>query len=344
MLSQQEFEDKKWEAEVLIDSLWALTKGGIITWEYLEYEPPMLVEANELFMSQKLIARTEYEGSRFRAELSDTIDVMTGKGDVDLSVIIGDDPQNREESLDRYITFFPEDQVIQFGDLLFEQLGESTTNSPAWNGASFSIQEFTPEIVKYPLSVLGRNLFDRRQADIFHRICSEEEARNALLAEQADASCGSKSHCCCFTGHRPEKLTRPEEEVKSWLEEQIREAYNTGYTTFITGMARGVDLWAGIIVLRLKAEGMPIHLVCASPYPEFENRWAGKWQQLYHEVLSGSDAIVFISPSYSRSCFQRRNEWMVDHSSRLIAVYNGTSGGTRNTIEYARKHGCEIIL
>ena len=34
----------------------------------------------------------------------------------------------------------------------------------------------------------------------------------------------------------------------------------------------------------------------------------------------------------------------VDHSSRVIAIYNGTSGGTRNTIDYARKQGCQVIL
>ena len=41
--------------------------------------------------------------------------------------------------------------------------------------------------------------------------------------------------------------------------------------------------------------------------------------------------------------YQRRNEWMVDRSSLLIAAYTGASGGTRNTIEYAKRQaGCEI--
>ncbi|MDY5774050.1 MAG: hypothetical protein SPK32_11530, partial [Bacteroidaceae bacterium] len=42
---------------------------------------------------------------------------------------------------------------------------------------------------------------------------------------------------------------------------------------------------------------------------------------------------------YSRGCFQIRNEWMVDRSARVIAVYNGEAGGTRNTIAYANKVG-----
>lgn len=38
------------------------------------------------------------------------------------------------------------------------------------------------------------------------------------------------------------------------------------------------------------------------------------------------------------------NEWMVDHVSRVIAVYNGQPSGTRNTIEYAKKKGVPVIL
>ena len=30
---------------------------------------------------------------------------------------------------------------------------------------------------------------------------------------------------------------------------------------------------------------------------------------------------------------------MVNRASRVIAVYNGTAGGTRNTIEYAKAQG-----
>jgi uncharacterized phage-like protein YoqJ len=39
-----------------------------------------------------------------------------------------------------------------------------------------------------------------------------------------------------------------------------------------------------------------------------------------------------------------RNEFMVDRSSRLIAVYDGESaGGTRYTLQYAMKKGLECI-
>ena len=49
-------------------------------------------------------------------------------------------------------------------------------------------------------------------------------------------------HTCTFTGHRPERLELPEKQVIEWLYEQIKQAADEGYTDFITGMQRGVDL------------------------------------------------------------------------------------------------------
>ena len=153
---------------------------------------------------------------------------------------------------------------------------------------------------------------------------------------------------CCFTGHRPASLGFAEESaecerIKKRLREEILRHVTLGVDTFITGMARGVDLWAGEIILRLKEEGMPIRLICASPYFGFEEQWSEKWRLLYHSIISGADAVTYVSQTYSQSCFQKRNEWMVDRSSRVIAVFNGSSGGTKNTIDYARKHHCEVI-
>jgi hypothetical protein len=31
-------------------------------------------------------------------------------------------------------------------------------------------------------------------------------------------------HRCCFTGHRPEKISATDDEVKAWLEEKIDQA------------------------------------------------------------------------------------------------------------------------
>ena len=150
-------------------------------------------------------------------------------------------------------------------------------------------------------------------------------------------------HRCCFTGHRPEKLNRSEEEVKKLLDSAIRQAIADGFTTFITGMARGVDIWAGQIVLELKKEYPALKLVTASPYKGFEGRWSASWQEQYNSILEKADAVRYICKGYSKGSFQIRNEWMVDRSARVIAFYNGEPGGTRNTILYADKNRSPVV-
>ncbi len=145
-----------------------------------------------------------------------------------------------------------------------------------------------------------------------------------------------RQHTCCFTGHRPEKLNKPETEVIAWLETEIRKAIGDGFVTFISGMARGVDIWAAETVLRLRNAGEPIHLICASPFQGFEKSWSDDWKSRYEAVLDQADIVKFICKGYSRACFQIRNEWMVDRSSRVLAVFSEEPGGTKNTIAYAR--------
>lgn len=57
---------------------------------------------------------------------------------------------------------------------------------------------------------------------------------------------------CCFTGHRPEKLGVTEEKIKMLLSSAVDDAIERGISTFITGMARGFDLWAAEVVLQKK--------------------------------------------------------------------------------------------
>ena len=153
-----------------------------------------------------------------------------------------------------------------------------------------------------------------------------------------------RQHRACFTGHRPHKLHQPESVVIAALEEKIREAIDDGFVTFISGMAWGVDIWAAEIVLRLKAEGHPIHLVAAVPYEGFERGWDDDWRRLYHAVLSAADIVKYICNHYHRGCFQIRNEWMVDRSARLIAAYTGEKGGTKNTVNYAARKGVQTVF
>jgi len=146
----------------------------------------------------------------------------------------------------------------------------------------------------------------------------------------------------CFTGHRPEKLHSDEAAVCTVLSNAIDAAISDGYRTFITGMARGVDIWAAEIVLARKTINPAIRLICALPHPDFEKRWSAHWQARYNAILQQADLVREICPAYSKASYQIRNEWMVDHSARVVAIFNGATGGTANTIAYAERHGVEV--
>ena len=149
---------------------------------------------------------------------------------------------------------------------------------------------------------------------------------------------------CCFTGHRPEKLGCSEEEAIQALRTAIGSAYADGYRTFISGMARGVDIWAAELVLKEREVRQDIHLICALPHPGFETRWRAEWQRRYKTVLDHADLVKTICPAFSMGSYQKRNEWMVDHSGLVLALFNGQPGGTANTIDYARRNGVKTIL
>ena len=86
-----------------------------------------------------------------------------------------------------------------------------------------------------------------------------------------------------------------------------------------------------------------LHLICAVPFEGFEKRWSLEEQEKYSAILKQADLVKYICEHYSRSCFQLRNIYMYDRCSRVIAMYNSSSGGTRNMIEYARRKGVGLV-
>lgn len=150
-------------------------------------------------------------------------------------------------------------------------------------------------------------------------------------------------HRCCFSGQRPEKLDESSETVQKWLEKQIDTAISDGFTTFITGCSMGVEIWAAQIVLHRKLNHPELHLIAAVPWSGFSSNWNPVWQQQYNDLIRNADMTVNVSNHFHNKVFTERNEWMVNHSSRVIAYYNGAPGGTREMIAYARNTGVEVV-
>ena len=153
-----------------------------------------------------------------------------------------------------------------------------------------------------------------------------------------------RKHRCCFTGHRPEKLAIPEKRLAKLLEAEIKLAIDSGHTTFITGMAKGVDLVAAEIVLRLRERDPRLKLICALPFPDFGQHWGDGWTERFRQVLIHADLERTICPSFSYGAYQARNEWMVRHSALVIAVFHGEPGGTKNTRAFAKRNGVPCVV
>lgn len=151
-------------------------------------------------------------------------------------------------------------------------------------------------------------------------------------------------HRCCFAGHRPEGILLSEATAKDWLRYQIQQAIAANYTTFITGMGMGVDIWAAQIVIELRVANPSIHLIAVEPYPSFAAKWSEEWRSAYQEVITKADLVKRISQRYTPDAINNRLYWIVDHSSRLIAIYNGTKGYTGSFVNYAQAQGLETIL
>lgn len=175
-----------------------------------------------------------------------------------------------------------------------------------------------------------------------------------------------------FTGHRPKDLGGYDENnpvahnVKAQLRALIVQAYDRGYRKFITGMAPGVDQWAGEILVELKNTHKDIVIVAAIPFASQATIWPEYGQRRWYNLLENCDEIYIVDkkddkaytveevrglsltqepePKYAIvQKLQARNVWMVDRADSILAIWRGTNGGTGNCVRYAQSKGVKIV-
>lgn len=160
----------------------------------------------------------------------------------------------------------------------------------------------------------------------------------------------ARQESCCFTGHRPTKLPWRYDEsdsrcvtLKRRIADAVETAYEEGYRHFLCGMAMGCDLYFCECVLELRRRHKDVTLEAAIPCPSQADSWPAPQRRRYSELVAQCDFETMVSAEYSPSCMQRRDRYMVDHSALLIAAFDGSSGGTRYTVEYALRRRVDIV-
>ena len=162
-----------------------------------------------------------------------------------------------------------------------------------------------------------------------------------------------KNVTCAFTGHRPQHLpskfneeTAEALEIKKRLREETEQAIDDGYTIFLSGGALGIDTWAALCVLELRAHYYPfIRLELVLPCLGQESKWNTQAKRRYAYLLDNADAVTRTSRDYYfDGCMKIRNELLVKRSSRLIAVWNKRPSGTGQTVGFAQRQGLNVSI
>lgn len=140
-----------------------------------------------------------------------------------------------------------------------------------------------------------------------------------------------------LTGHRPEKI--PDFGAAAEAAEKALDEF--AYPdNVITGMAAGWDLIGAHVAM---TRGLSI--TATVPWRGHKPRVADR--ELYDVILGYAREIVYVSDAMSfpgKWVYQKRNEWMVDHGHAVMAYWDGSSGGTKNCVDYAIKKSVPVFL
>jgi hypothetical protein len=100
----------------------------------------------------------------------------------------------------------------------------------------------------------------------------------------------------------------------------------------ISGMAQGWDMAVARAAVRL---GIPFDAYI--PFKGQEEIWPGRAQAAYRDLLALARSVVVCSPFKLNIAFLRRDERMVDDADEILALWDGSDGGTGHTVRYAEE-------
>lgn len=147
------------------------------------------------------------------------------------------------------------------------------------------------------------------------------------------------------SGHRPDKLIGGYDNCLDAIVQLLTPvlAY-LDVDKVHSGMALGYDTALALAALRT---GKELH--CQIPFNNFESRWTSESKRLYYSILDKASNINYVNPdnldNKGEICYwlQKRNEILVDNCDVLLVLWDGTTGGTNNCINYSLKKRKTVI-
>ena len=157
------------------------------------------------------------------------------------------------------------------------------------------------------------------------------EQQLSILPEKQEEK--QNNTACVFTGHRELGEDFSTRKLRIEIENLIKD----GVTDFYNGMAKGFDLAAANVVLRLKKKYPQIRLIACIPCYGQEKYFCEKDKKTYLSTLKKTDEKIVLAPAYYRGCMQVRDRYMVERADTLIAYCKKREGGAAYTVKIFKK-------
>jgi uncharacterized phage-like protein YoqJ len=136
------------------------------------------------------------------------------------------------------------------------------------------------------------------------------------------------------TGHRPHKLGTGYSENKL-VGLAVTYVRVIDPRELITGMALGWDTACALAAIQTS-----VPFVAALPFEGQDLRWTPAQKARYRYILTRASQIVTVSSGgYEAIKYESRNRWMADHCEEVLALWDGSAGGTSNMLRYAQGPG-----
>jgi uncharacterized phage-like protein YoqJ len=168
------------------------------------------------------------------------------------------------------------------------------------------------------------------------------DQKTAMITGRRPAALGH-----CYGWYHPTRVR-----IRQVLEETLWGLYESGYRTFMSGMAQGADQDFFAVARSIKADPATfnVKLVAAVPFIGQDTLWPVGDRTRYVQMLRDSDLnFVVGGTGYASYKLHQRNIWMVDQLQPgrdvVLALWDGIpNGGTWRAMEYAREKGLEPVV